>query len=167
MTAPASRILPVSLAANAPPLVFPLAEIGEDLDYGLDFGAVLTDAGSWITGLSLTFRPTGTLEAGFSDLVLQGTSVAAFNVTGTLGARVYTIDVAATLASGDIFPALARLQFDWSTQPDPVPYPDETTFAPPIYWSPGPDTAFLTGVGGDQLLGVGGDPIYGVIGLRE
>ena len=164
MSAPASRILPVSLAADAPPLVFPLAEVGEDLDYGLDFGGVMADASADVIGLSLMFRPTGTLEAAVDDLVLQGTSVAVFNVNGTsLGGRVYEIMVTATLASGDVFPALAKLQFDWTTQPGPVPYPDSEAFGPLIYWSPPPDDGMLTGVGGDQLLGVGGDPIFGVI----
>jgi hypothetical protein len=164
MTAPASRIVAVPVTANAPPVLLPLAEIGQSLDYGLDFGAVLADAGgAAISGLSLAVRPTGTLEAAFADLVLQGTSVAAFNVSGTTGARFYTIEMAATLANDDIYVTLARLQVDWSTHPLPVPYPDDGAFGPPLTWVVPPDDGMLTGVGGDQLLGVGGDPIFGVI----
>jgi hypothetical protein len=164
MAVPVSRTLVVPVPTSAPPPVFALAEINTDLDYALDFGQVLlNDPVDPIVMLTMRVKPSGTLEAVIDGLTLQGTSVAAFNVNGTLGARVYLIQMGATLVSGRRETALATLQFDWSTQPYPIPYPDSPDWGPPVTWGSVIPARALLGVGGEILTGVGGEIILGTL----
>jgi hypothetical protein len=162
MTVPPARIIAVPAPTSAPPPLLPMAQVNADIDYGLDFGGVLADyPDDPIVMLTMKVKPSGTLEAVISNFTLQGSSVAAFSICSDLGARVYLIEVGATLVSGHRATALATVQFDWSSQPYPIPYPDSPDWGLQIAWGSLIPPDALLGVDGDVLTGVGGDILTG------
>ena len=100
-------LAPRGMNAAAMPLVFPNANPGEILDYGVDFtDELLGGTDTTILNPQVTVQPAGSLAA--SDVVANGL-VINFNLGGGIANSPYAITITGSFASPRVVQAFAEI----------------------------------------------------------
>jgi hypothetical protein len=109
----------------------PSAQPDDVLDYTLNFGQALSDAGDTVSSVLVSAAPSGAGELAVSNVSHTSNSATFWTAYGIAG-RVYWVDVQVNTTNGRRFQFYLRLPFSGQLSAYPIPLPPNPGYSTPV-----------------------------------